>query len=176
LQFLSPNPEVTLTAARLLAGALPEQGLLVVLSGPLGAGKTVFAKGVAAGFGIDPEAVTSPTFGICSEYALAQGGRLAHVDAYRLTSVADLENTGFLDLLVPGTWVLMEWGERFREALPPDRLELAISRPDQNPTHRSLNAVASGPVAAGVLAQWEARLVDETTLEVVCGPPDPKDE
>jgi tRNA threonylcarbamoyladenosine biosynthesis protein TsaE len=159
-----------------LAGALPEQGLLVVLSGPLGAGKTLFAQGVAAGLGVDPKQVTSPTFGICSEYALADGRRLAHVDGYRLSNVAELENAGFLDWLVPGTLVLMEWGERFRDALPADRLELTISRPDQNPNSRSLNAVASGPVAAGVLTQWEARLGDEKDLEVVVGPSERKRE
>jgi tRNA threonylcarbamoyladenosine biosynthesis protein TsaE len=167
LQFLSPSPDATLAAARLLGGVLPEQGLLVVLSGPLGAGKTVFAKGVAAGLGIDPGEVTSPTFGICSEYPLAGGRRLAHVDGYRLTSVAELEGTGFLDLLVPGTLILMEWGERFSDALPADRLELEILRPDQFPNNRRLNAVASGPFAAGVLALWEARLSDEAEFDVV---------
>jgi tRNA threonylcarbamoyladenosine biosynthesis protein TsaE len=176
LQFLSPNPDVTLAAARLLAGVLPEQGLLIVLSGPLGAGKTVFAKGVAAGLGINPGSVTSPTFGICSEYPLAGGRRLAHVDGYRLTSIADLEGTGFLDLLVPGTLVLMEWGERFRDALPADRLELVILRPDQIPNNRCLNAVASGPVAESVLTRWKARLSDEAELDVVFGPPEKNEQ
>ncbi len=158
MQFHSQSPEATQSAAQLLASALPEQGIAVVLTGPLGAGKTVFAKGVAAGLGIDPDAVTSPTFAICSEYAAPGGLRLAHLDAYRLTSAVELEGAGFLDLLVAGTVVLIEWGERFREALPPDRLEITLSGPEQSTTGRMLSAVASGPTAAEVLARWGALL------------------
>jgi len=133
----------------------------VVLSGPLGAGKTLFAKGLAQGLGVAPEAVTSPTFAICSEYDLADGRRLAHLDGYRLESTAELESAGFLDLLVAGTIVLIEWGERFRDALPADRLEIEISRPGKIPTQRRLDAVACGPTATRVLAQWGAKLVGE---------------
>ncbi len=133
----------------------------MVLSGPLGAGKTLFAKGLAQGLGVAPEAVTSPTFAICSEYDLADGRRLAHLDGYRLKSTAELEGAGFLDLLVAGTIILIEWGERFRDALPADRLEIEISRPDEIPTRRRLDAVACGPVASRVLADWEAKLVSK---------------
>jgi tRNA threonylcarbamoyladenosine biosynthesis protein TsaE len=148
----------------------------VVLTGPLGAGKTLFAKGLAQGLGVAPEEVTSPTFAICSEYDLADGRRIAHVDGYRLDSTAELESAGFLDLLVAGTIVLIEWGERFRDALPADRLEIEISRPDETPTQRHLEAVAFGPVASQALAEWCARLVakigrqlDVELLEEVSG-------
>jgi len=133
----------------------------VVLSGPLGAGKTLFAKGLAEGLGVDPEAVNSPTLAICSEYDLEDGRRLAHLDGYRLETAAELESAGFLDLLATGTIVLIEWGERFRDALPADRLEIQLSRPDEMPTHRRLDAIASGPAAAETLAEWENRLVGE---------------
>jgi tRNA threonylcarbamoyladenosine biosynthesis protein TsaE len=158
LQFHSPNPETTQSVARSLAAVLPEEGIAVVLTGPLGAGKTVFAKGVAAGLGIDPDAVTSPTFAICSEYGLPRGRRLAHLDCYRLASATELEGAGFLDLLEAGTVVLVEWGERFREVLPADRLEITITRPDRSATSRLLNAVASGAIATEVLARWEVLL------------------
>jgi tRNA threonylcarbamoyl adenosine modification protein YjeE len=133
----------------------------VVLSGPLGAGKTLFAKGLAQGLGVAPEAVTSPTFAICSEYSLADGRRMAHLDGYRLESTAELESAGFLDLLVAGTIVLIEWGERFRDALPADRLEIEISRPGKIPTQRRLDGVACGPAATRALAQWGAKLAGE---------------
>jgi tRNA threonylcarbamoyladenosine biosynthesis protein TsaE len=148
-------------AAGLLGTSLPREGLLVVLSGPLGAGKTLFAKGLAQGLGVAPEAVTSPTFAICCEYDLADGRRLAHLDGYRLADPAELESAGFLDLLVAGTIVLIEWGERFRDALPADRLEIEISRPDETPTQRRLEAVACGPTASRALTQWETQLVGE---------------
>ena len=73
---------------------------------------------------------------------------------------------GFLDLLVAGTIVLIEWGERFRDALPADRLEIEISRPDETPTQRRLKAVASGPAASRALAEWEAKLVGEIGREL----------
>jgi tRNA threonylcarbamoyladenosine biosynthesis protein TsaE len=161
LRFHSPSPDATQSAAGLLAASLPREGLLLVLSGPLGAGKTLFAKGLAQGLGVAPEAVTSPTFAICAEYDLADGRRLAHLDGYRLESTAELESAGFLDLLTAGTIVLIEWGERFRDALPADRLEIEISRPGEDPTQRCLEAVACGPVASQVLALWQARLVSK---------------
>jgi len=145
----------------LLACALPREGLLLVLSGPLGTGKTLFAKGLAQGLGVAPEVVTSPTFAICSEYELADGRRIAHLDGYRLGSTRELENAGFLDLLAPGTIILIEWGERFRDALPDDRLEIQIARSGDIPTQRRLDAVACGPAASGSLARWEARLRSE---------------
>jgi tRNA A37 threonylcarbamoyladenosine biosynthesis protein TsaE len=83
------------------------------------------------------------------------------VDGYRLESAAELESAGFLDLLVAGTIVLIEWGERFRDALPADRLEIEISRSEETPTQRCLDAIACGPTAARALAQWGAKLVGE---------------
>lgn len=146
---------------------LPDAGLVVVLSGPLGAGKTVFAKGLAEGLGVPPDDVTSPTFAICSEYPTPRGLRLAHVDGYRVADAAELEAAGLLDWLAPGTVVVVEWGERFADALGPDRLAVEISPPDFSGqlTRRRLNAVACGPAASRVLARWEAALEDELPRE-----------
>ena len=169
LQFHSQNPESTQRAARLLATLMPETGMLVVLSGPLGAGKTVFAKGLGAGLGISAEQVTSPTFAICNEHAAPDGRRFAHVDAYRLSHARELEDAGFLDWLVAGTLVALEWGERFPEAMPADRLEVALSRFDgaDRATQRSIKAVASGTTSLAVLRAWENRLLGDPALDVV---------
>jgi tRNA threonylcarbamoyladenosine biosynthesis protein TsaE len=86
-------------------------GSLVVLQGELGAGKTVFARGVAVGLGIAEQEVSSPTFTLVQEY---RGGRLPlfHADLYRLEEEADIGALGIEDMLQAGGVVLVEWGER----------------------------------------------------------------
>jgi tRNA threonylcarbamoyladenosine biosynthesis protein TsaE len=167
LRLRSRSPEASRAAARALARSLDERGLLVALVGPLGAGKTVFVKGLAEGLGIDPARVASPSFVIASEYAAASGVRLAHVDLYRVESVAELEATGFLDLLEPGALVAVEWADRFPEALPGDRLELRFERPvgGSADAQRVLNAQGLGVVAAAVLARWREALGDLPELD-----------
>jgi len=99
----------------------------VVLTGELGAGKTVFVQGVARGLGID-EPVVSPTFTLIKEYS----GRLdvAHVDVYRLDRVQDVVDLG-LDELGEGEDVLLvEWGDAVEALLPPDRLRVELTGED----------------------------------------------
>jgi tRNA threonylcarbamoyladenosine biosynthesis protein TsaE len=158
LRIETASPEATAAAGRALASALdPAVGLFVALSGPLGAGKTVFVKGAAAGLGIDPGGVASPTFVLASRYA----GRatLLHADLYRIESEDELLAAGFLDWLEPGALVVAEWGDRFPDALPQDRLDLRIERADGE-TVRRLEAAARGPAAEAALtrfrAAWEA--------------------
>jgi tRNA threonylcarbamoyladenosine biosynthesis protein TsaE len=160
LRFRSPSPDATRAAGRLLAGAVDERGALVALIGPLGAGKTLFVKGLAEGLGLDPARVASPTFVIASEYVAPEGRRLAHVDLYRLQSEAELEAVGFLDLLAPGAIVAVEWGDRLPGALPEDRLEVEIAR-DAGGDERLVVASTRGPLAEATLARWRAVLEGE---------------
>jgi tRNA threonylcarbamoyladenosine biosynthesis protein TsaE len=142
---------------------LEAAGLVIGLIGPLGAGKTAFVKGLAQGLGVDPARVASPSFVIASEYATPRGLRLAHVDCLRVESQDELETTGFLDLLVPGVVLAVEWSDRFPQALPEDRLELHFAR-EHGPgaaTRRELNAVAFGPVSRAALARWRDGLARE---------------
>lgn len=87
-------------------------GDVVLLTGPLGAGKTAFARGIADGLGCDPDDVSSPTFAIIQEYR----GRLTlqHVDLYRLAPV-DVEDLG-LDDLLENAVMAVEWPDRWRGA------------------------------------------------------------
>ena len=85
-------------------------GAVVLVSGELGAGKTVFVRGMAAGLGIDPSEVNSPTFTLIQEY---RGGRLPlyHVDLYRLRST-EVDDLGLDDLTMEGGVTAIEWPER----------------------------------------------------------------
>ncbi len=132
----------------------PAEALVVALIGPLGAGKTEWVKGLAAGLGIDSRVVASPTFVIASEYP---GGRgLAHVDLYRLESEEALEATGFRDLLTPGAIVAVEWADRFPSLLPVDRVEIQIGRGDTRAAdERDIEVRATGPTAQKVIAEWD---------------------
>jgi tRNA threonylcarbamoyladenosine biosynthesis protein TsaE len=98
-------------------GALAKPGEVFALRGDLGAGKTQFVKGLAAGLGGDGEAVTSPTFTLIHEYG---GGRLRliHFDFYRLESEAEALRLG-LDDYLDGTGVLaIEWADKYPTILP----------------------------------------------------------
>lgn len=130
---------------------------MVTLTGDLGAGKTVFVKGLAEGLGVDPLQVASPTFVIAAEHELGGAGRperLVHADGYRLEGEAELEAAGLLDWLAPGTLLAVEWGEGFAGCLPADRLEVRLAAVAARPDARALEAHPRGPRAEAVLARW----------------------
>ena len=96
-------------------------GAVVLLNGPLGAGKTAFVRGLAEGLGCDANAVSSPTFTIIQEYAGPV--TLQHVDLYRL-SPAEVDDLG-LDDLFEDQIAAVEWSERWREP-PADAVRVSI--------------------------------------------------
>lgn len=104
--------------------AFAQAGDCVVLNGDLGAGKTQFAKGFAAGLGVDDD-VTSPTFTILFEY-VGDELPLLHFDLYRLDEEDDLIDIDFYGLLESGAVALVEWGDKFIGAMPDDRLDIDI--------------------------------------------------
>jgi tRNA threonylcarbamoyladenosine biosynthesis protein TsaE len=120
--MLSFSPEETMALGERIA-VLLRQGSVVALKGPLGAGKTCFAKGIARGIGVKEE-VTSPTYTIISEY---EGDLpLYHIDAYRLRGDDDFSGLGGEELLY-GTGVsVIEWSERIPQSLPDGALTVEI--------------------------------------------------
>ncbi len=110
---------------RRLAGRL-RAGDLLVLNGPLGAGKTTLVQGIGAGLQVRGP-VTSPTFVIARVHpSLAGGPGLVHVDAYRLSSVAEVDDLD-LDASVDDCVTVVEWGGGLVEGLAADRLEIGIT-------------------------------------------------
>lgn len=115
--YTSPDPQLTYAAGREL-GQLLRGRDVVALHGPLGAGKTQFTKGLAAGLGVPPdEPVVSPTFVLVREYAGRL--RLYHLDAYRLSGAQELRALGFDEMLAEADAVIaVEWAERVADAVP----------------------------------------------------------
>ena len=109
-------------------GRLLRAGDLVMLSGGLGAGKTTLAQGIGAALEVRGR-VSSPTFIIARVHpALSDGPDLIHVDAYRITSLEEIDALD-LDSSLDRSVILVEWGEEKVEALSPDRLEIQVRRP-----------------------------------------------
>ena len=104
------------------------RGDLVVLEGALGIGKTVFARGLAAGLGVPPEEVCSPSYTIIQEY---EGNRCSmyHVDLYRLEDVDEIAALGLGELLESGGVVVVEWGERLPTSYRRDAITVRFQRP-----------------------------------------------
>jgi tRNA threonylcarbamoyladenosine biosynthesis protein TsaE len=123
-QFEANSEEETREFGKRLAKQLPSQGV-VLLIGNLGAGKTTLAKGIVEGLGVAAaDDVSSPTYTIVHEYG--DPVRVYHIDLYRLETVAEVLGMGIEDLLESPALLLIEWGERFPQLMPPSRTEIRI--------------------------------------------------
>lgn len=121
-EYASQTEAETEALGAFLAESL-RPGDVVYLSGPLGAGKTAFVRGMAKGLGCDLGAVSSPTFTIVQEYRGAVP--LQHVDLYRLTS-AEADDLGLEDLMDEGVMAI-EWAERW-DGRPAAAIDVSIER------------------------------------------------
>lgn len=119
------SPEETFDLGRRM-GADAKPGQIYTLNGALGAGKTIFTKGMAAGLGIE-EPVSSPTFTIVQEYS---GGRLPlyHFDVYRIGEPEEMEEIGYDDYFFGEGVCLIEWAELIRELLPERVISVSIEK------------------------------------------------
>jgi tRNA threonylcarbamoyladenosine biosynthesis protein TsaE len=124
LQWTLPDEAATSALATHLAAML-DDGLVVYLHGPLGAGKTSFARALLTTLGVG-ERVKSPTYSLVEGYA-AQGRPAWHLDLYRIADPGELEWLGLDALSDPSALVLVEWPERGAGALPAADLELQLT-------------------------------------------------
>lgn len=99
---------------------------VVLLIGDLGAGKTTLTKGIVEGLGVaDADDVSSPTYTVIHEYG--EPVSVYHVDLYRIETLKEVRRLGLEDLFDEPALVLIEWGERFRELMPDDRIEIHLT-------------------------------------------------
>ena len=137
-EIVVPTAEAMRDLGRALAAQL-RAGDLLVLSGDLGAGKTTLTQGIGAGLRVRGE-ITSPTFVIARVHpALGNGPSLVHVDAYRLASMAEVDDLD-LDATLADSVTVVEWGEGMVEDLAAARLEVRLLRP-----HGSLGGPDAAP-------------------------------
>jgi tRNA threonylcarbamoyladenosine biosynthesis protein TsaE len=116
------SEEETIALGESLAAELPAK-VVVLLIGNLGAGKTTLAKGIVKGLGAaHPDEVSSPTFTLIHEY----GPRVYHVDLYRLDRAEQVASIGLDEIFDREAVVLVEWGERFPELMPEERVEITL--------------------------------------------------
>lgn len=161
LELSVTGPEQTLEVGEAL-GAAVQPGQVVALEGPLGAGKTVLAKGVAKGLGVPGwRYVTSPTFVIHNLYR----GRLTlhHLDLYRLSHRDELEGLGLEEALYGFDVCVIEWPDIFLEELPSDRLLIRFRLEDEE--RRVLQVEAGGTRSEALCGELRAVLCRTTARE-----------
>lgn len=149
VHLVCSDPESLEPLARALA-AVVRPGDVLLLHGPLGAGKTTFTQVLARALGVgEDQYVSSPSFALLHEYQ----GRLplAHMDLYRLADEEEVEEAGLLDLLAEDRLCLIEWPERLGSLTPAARLDMYLE-PVAN-GGRDLTLVAHG-------ADWQQRLAE----------------
>lgn len=158
MELRSSDAAGTFALGRVL-GSVLQSGDFVGLSGQLGAGKTLFSRGVADGAGVPLDDVSSPTYSIIQSYR----GRLAlhHADLYRLRSEADLFSTGFHDLLEEEGAFLVEWIDQIPGAAPADALRITLEV--ISPETRTLTVTPTGPKSEALLARWIHGLSEGTS-------------
>lgn len=153
MEFISRSAEQTRRAGMRL-GALLEPGDVVGLQGDLGAGKTTLMQGISAGWG-SLDAVSSPTFVLVNVYRRPAGGRLYHLDAYRLSSAQEAEELDLTALLESGPLVV-EWADRVQAALPGEYLWIRLIWVDDN--QRDLILSAHGARYQALLAAFRRKV------------------
>ena len=117
--------------------------VFLMLSGAVGAGKSVLARAVARGAGVRG-AVPSPTFNLVFRHPGVGGRTIVHMDLYRLNDASELAELGWEELGGKGEIVIVEWPDRARDALPPDRWEISLSAPAPGATVRAVDVLRSG--------------------------------
>ena len=154
LTCVTHSPEETAHLAGTI-GKIIREGTVICLDGELGVGKTLFVRAVARTLGVESD-VTSPTFNLMNIYDAACP--IVHFDLYRITSEEELEDIGFYEYAEATEGiVLIEWAEKFLDAMPADHLSVRIEA--LNDEERQFTFVAKGKKSRALLEELK-RIVD----------------
>lgn len=154
LTCVTHSPEETAHLAGTI-GKIIREGTVICLDGELGVGKTIFVRALARTLGVESD-VTSPTFNLMNIYEAACP--IVHFDLYRITSEEELEDIGFYEYAEATEGiVLIEWAEKFPDAMPADHLSVRIEA--LNDEERQFTFVAKGKKSRALLEELK-RIVD----------------
>lgn len=148
MQIITHSEEETYAFAAQISKLL-KCGAIVLLNGAMGAGKSVFARGVIQSLGYD-QPVTSPTFTLMNEYNTIP--EVCHFDLYRLDSPEQLYDIGYDEYIYSDNISLIEWSEKMEYLLPEDYIEIQIEKLD--PQTRKITVIAD---KKGIMADFEDR-------------------
>ena len=135
MEIISNSEKETIELGKKIASKL-KKGMVIVLTGDLGSGKTKLTEGILAYFGLENE-ISSPTFTIVNEY-YADYLNLYHFDVYRLADIDEFYAIGGEEYFEKGASII-EWGELIEDALPNDYIKINFSRDLENETLRKIN-------------------------------------
>ena len=134
MEIISNSEKETIELGKKIASKL-QKGMVVVLTGDLGSGKTKLTEGILTYFGLENE-ISSPTFTIVNEY-YADSLNIYHFDVYRIEDEDDLYSIGFYDYLRKGICVC-EWSENIPFAIPKDAYKVTIERTENDVNERKI--------------------------------------
>lgn len=126
MKYISKSREQTIALGEKFGKTL-KSGNVVLLNGEMGAGKTVFVKGIAKALGINDE-ILSPTYAYMNDY----NGKLYHYDCYRLTSGDDAESLGLTDYFYAGGVCVIEWAQNIKSVIPDNCIIVNIEKLGEN--------------------------------------------
>jgi tRNA threonylcarbamoyladenosine biosynthesis protein TsaE len=150
--FESHAPDETLSLARAL-GLVAREGLLIGLAGRLGAGKTLFVRGLAEGLDIDdPRSVASPTYVLIHEYHARLP--IYHFDSYRLSNESAFAELGIEEYFDGDGVSVVEWSDRVASVLPADRIDVRIDDMINGESYRQIEATLQGRRWTDLVLAW----------------------
>lgn len=134
MEIISNSEKETIELGKRIAAKL-EKGVVIVLTGDLGSGKTKLTEGILTYFGLENE-ISSPTFTIVNEY-YTENLKLYHFDVYRLSDIDEFYAIGGEEYFEKGASII-EWGELIEDALPQDYIKVSFSRDLENENLRKI--------------------------------------